>query len=553
MDLQFTLDNSDLWRVRCVRGSAWERRGGRRSWRHADSGSTRSGAGGLSRPLIAGVLAAVFLLGGAAAAVAQELALEDAVAAAIERSSALAQSELRTELARLRAETVADASDTRWTVSGDPVYALNTRRAADFASVSNPADFPPAPTTTLTNTTGGTVSVQQPLPTSGVLSGSVGTSFSANTTFPEDGDAATTFSLTPSASVALSQPLFVDGAFIDTRQPELTLEQAERGVSESRVTERQVRQQTAVTVARLFVQLDSLRRAMELQQSQRSLLQAQLEQARIRSEQGQGSQQEVFGLEVQLNRSEDAMLQTRLSARELELELSRITGLDISADTELTGIEPLSGRLEAVTAEAGSTLDLQAAELAIDRARTDLELARKQEAATAQLSLALSPRYADARENADSLTGAVTDYFGEGGGLDVALSLGLTVPLDQRATNERERRQAEISLDIAQRERDRIALEQATRFEVARERIAILQERIELLAFEIEFEQEQLASEEELVEIGASTQLRVQQLRGTVISREGELADLHAQLVLERLDLAARFASDPVGVLTGGD
>lgn len=496
--------------------------------------------------------AAVLTMVPIAPASGAELALDDAIVAAIDRSYLLEQSRLRTEIADTRVEATVEATDPRLSLESEPLYALNTQRGSNFADVTSPLDFPPDPTTTVINSTGAGLAVQQPLPTTGVLSGKLGTSLSASTSVPDEGDSTTTWSFQPSVSVALSQPLFVDGRFVDTEEPLLVLEQAQRGAAESRLSEEQIRQQLATSVTRLYVQLDSLRRAMELQRTQRSLLELQLEQARVRSEQGQGSRQETFTLQVQLNRSEDAMLQTRLSAREVELELARLTGVDVDESTTLTGLDDARERLAAVAFERSSpNAELRAAQIAVERAQADLRLATKQAGATASASLALTPRYADTRENPGELGGAFGDYFGDGGGVDVAFSLGMSVPLGEGTRREREVRQAQLALEIARREVDRIVREQQSRLSVVRARLRILEERGELLSFEIEFERDQLESEQELVGIGASTEIQVEQIRANIAARENELADLETQLLLERLQAATIAEEDPVEVLTG--
>ncbi len=503
---------------------------------------------GLASVVAAAVIAVVPI----APAAGEELALDDAIAAAIDRSIPLEQSRLRTAVARTRVEATEETSAPRFSLEAEPVYALTTQRSSNFADVTSPLDFPPDPTTTVANSTGVGIVLQQPLPTAGVLSGNVGTSLSASTSFPDEGDTTTTWSFQPSVSLALSQPLFVDGAFVDTEEPSLVLEQVERGAAESRLSEEQIRRQIATNVTQLYVQLDSLRRAMALQRTQRRLLELQLDQARVQREQGQGSRQETFSLQVQLNRNEDAMLQTRLSTREVELELARLTGVDVQESTTLTGMDDARARLGAVDFEqASANAELRAAQIGVGRAETDLRLARKQARAAASASLALTPRYEDERENPDTLGGAFGDYFGEGGGVDVAFSLGVSVPLGEQTRREREVRQAELALEIAQREVDRVVREQRSRLAVVRERLRILEERAELLSFEMEFERDQLESERELVAIGASTELQVERIRANIAARESELADLETQLLLERLQAATIANEDPVALLTG--
>ncbi len=501
-----------------------------------------------AQTLLVGVL---LLVAGSAAA--QSLTLAEALQSALSESIDLEQSRVRTTIAATQVDRVLDSTRPRLSVSADPAYGLVSQRGTDFASIASVADFPPEPTTTVINSTGATLSLQQALPTNGLLSTGIGTTLSATTAIPDTGDTTTSYSFRPAVSLSVSQPLFVDGSLVDTEEPRLVLEQAERGVGESSLTEERIRRQIAANVVRTWAQLDGVRRAIDVQLEQRRLLAQQLEQAEIRREQGQGSRQESFTLQVQINRTDDAILQTRLSARELELQLGSLTGLAITSQTRIEPLQIIDETLVAALAEATPrlTLDGRAAATAVERAATDLRIARKQERATGQLSLSLTPRYEDSRESPDSLGGAFTDYFGEGAGVDVSLSLGFTVALGEDAAREREVRLARLAVELAEFETRRVDEDRLSQLEIIREREQITEQRVELLRFEIEFERAQLANELELIGIGASTELTADQIRSTIAARENELADLETQRFLQRVDRATLLGLD-IADLFGG-
>jgi len=505
------------------------------------------------RSLGARTLFAVVLVLIAASAAAQSLTIAEALQAALTRSIDLEQSRIRTAIAATQVERVLDSTRPRLSLSADPVYGLVSQRGTSFASVSSIADFPPEPSTTVTSSTGADLSLQQALPTSGLLSTSIGTTLSAATAIPDTGDPTTSYSFRPSVALSVSQPLLVDGALLDTEEPRLVLEQAERAVDESSLTAERIRRQIAANVLRTYAQLDGLRRAIDIQFEQRRLLGLQLEQAEIRREQGQGSRQESFALQVQINRTDDAIMQTRLSARELELQLGDLTGLDITSQTRIEPLEQIDAGLHAALAEAtpGLAIDSRSAAIALDRATTDLRIAQKQERATGRLALSLTPRYEDSRENPDSLGGAFSDYFGDGAGVDVSLSFGLTVPLGESATREREVHLARLAVELAELELRKIDRDLLSQLEIVRERESITEQRMELLRFEIDYEREQLANEIELVEIGASTDLTADQIRSTIATRQNELADLETQRFLQRVDRAILLGLDIVEVLAG--
>lgn len=485
---------------------------------------------------------------------AQEISLADVLRGAIAQSAELEQANLRTELAASSVDAVLDATRGSFTLAAEPLAGFTTQRGSDFTGLGGAPGSAPA-TTSLIATSGSSLAWRQPLPTGGLLSAAAGATFSAATAFPDSGDATTTYSLAPSVSLALTQPLFVDGRFLDVEEPRLVLEQARRGEAESVVGAAAVREQVVTGAIRLYAQLGSLLRTAELQETQVELLQLQLNQARIRQEQGQGSRTELFALEVQISRTREAIVQTRLSAREAELELERLIGMEIDLSAGLADLsgpaEVLTAALEATEGSAAATVELERAGLALERARTDLAIARKQERATSSVSLALSPRYADEREAPETLGGSVTDYFGEGGGVDVSLALGVTVALGEADRRARELRQAELALAIAESELERVSAQSATQRQIVLARRAATRERIELIEFELSFDEEQLASELELLELGATTELAVEQLRAGIAQRRNELTELSVQLFLQSVDLARLSGLDPADVIIG--
>jgi outer membrane protein TolC len=478
---------------------------------------------------------------------AQRLTLAEAIDGALEQSVDLTQTDLRIASSRLRESAVLESTAPSLEFSSEPAYSLVTQRVPETTV---------GPTTTpgsdlLINSTRVGLGVVQPLPTAGVVSGSLGLGFSATTTRPDDGDASTSYALDPSFSLAISQPLFTGDDFIEAEQPGLILEQARRGTSELEVSREIIRRQVAAVVINLYTQIGTLRRSVELQGAQRELLETQLDQAEIRRESGIGSREDELELQVQINRIDDALLQSQLGIRELSIEFERLTGIAIGPDVELEPAELLGTRVSGRTSDVipSPTEEQRAAALATERAETDLVLAAKQSRATASAALSLTPRYMDQRESPDELAGAVTDYFGDGAGVDVVFSLGITVPIGEESGRAREREQARISLDLARSEEERLERETRYQRELFQVRIRSLESRIELAQFELEFRRDQLANELELVELGVSSQATADTIRNEILAQELALEDLAAQLFLARMDLAAALGGDIAGLV----
>lgn len=478
----------------------------------------------------------------------QPLSLADLVTATLDQSISLRQSQLRQQQSEIARDTVFSAVVPGITLSADPLYGFDSRRTPD------PAAVPPTNVDTRSNSTGLGLSARQLLPTGGVLAGSAGATLSATVTDP-DGAAETTYSLSPSVSLSLSQPLFVDGSLIDVDQFFLNRDSATLSVVSAATGTATVREQVALSVVRLVAQRNSLRRAVTAQQTQQRLVQIRLDEAEIREEQGQGSRQDIVTLQVQLNQLQDAELQSRLAARELELELSRLTGLAVSADTRLIVPEgtAVSQQTPGDGAEAGLPLSIEQAQAEVRSAEISYELARKQAAATADFFLSLTPRYADERENADSLSGAFSDFSGDGSGVDVRLGLNLEIPLTEGASRRRTAEQAAIGLELARESLVQAQRELAASRELIGLRVSTLQQRIDLLEFDVAFEREQLESDRQLLELGSVTPFQVAQREASIESTEMDLQNLQAELYLQLLEAHRLGGGDIVSFVTEGD
>ena len=478
----------------------------------------------------------------------QRIGVDDAVRSAIAQSPSVEQAALRVRLTELARDAIVDSTRPGFTLSADPAYALRTQRGSNFASISSIADFPPQTVSSATHTSGVGLAVRQPLPSAGVLTAGTTASAAATVTRSDD-DPTASFSLTPSLSASLVQPLFVDGRFIDTEQPRLALSAADASVGGAVLAVRAGREQVALAVVRLYQQLGLLRRSIDLQRAQQELLTLQLAEATVRVEQGDGSRQLLTTLEVQRNRSRDIELQNQLAAREVEIELSRLTGLGFGPGVGLDD-QVWSPPLADEPMDRATTSMLQARNAA-EEARIELARSRKSERATARIALSLTPRYQDSRESPDTLSGALTDYFGEGAGVDVVVSIGVDVPLDTARARARAVEQASIAVALAE---SQVALQDdddAASRAILSARADTLRRRIELAEFDLRFEIDQLASDVGLRDLGMVTDIEIARREVTIANRRFDIDAMRSDLALNALE-SARLDGHAIDELFGG-
>ncbi len=474
--------------------------------------------------------------------------LAELVAAALEASRDISDAAIRTRLAEIARDSVLDTVTPELTLTADPAYGLRTQRGSNFAEISDIAEFPPEPTTTVTQSTGLTLSAVQLLSTGGVVNGSVGSGLSATVSDAASDASTTTYALSPQVSLSISQPLFVDGKLIDATQLRLNRESANNALATAQLGEAAVREQITVLTVQLALQRESLRRAALLQRSQQALLELQLDDARVRQNQGQGSQQQILALEVQLNRSRDAELQSMLAARELALQLRELTGVSLDENEPIA--IPASAGPGAADGQCGrsadeSSLPISQAERELRSAELDYELARKQAGATANLAVTATPRYRDEREDPADLGTVFSDFSGDGSGVDLNLVLTLEVPLTAGGERRRTVEQARLSLDLAESALERARVETESQEELLELRMDTLSRRIELLEFDLAYERDLLTNDRELLELGSRNQINVEQREFSVQAKEIDLANLRGELLLQRLELARVVGKDP--------
>jgi outer membrane protein TolC len=333
----------------------------------------------------------------------------------------------------------------------------------------------------------------------------------------------------------------------------LNRESADASLAAARTGEEALRQQVVLQTVQLASQRESLRRAAQLQQEQQELLRLQLEQARVRQNQGQGSAQQISALEIQLNRARDAELRNTLAARELALGLERLTGRTVPEQSIIVfpdatgGADHDDGREggDSGLADGVRSPQVARAESELRAAEADYQLARKQAGATANLAITATPRYRDEREDPEDPATVFSDFTGDGSGVDLNLVLTLEIPLTEGGARRRAVEQAQLSLELAESALERTRREQDSQSVLAELRIETLAQRIELLEFELAFEREQLQSDRELQELGSATRVDIARRLLTITGRENELANLRTELLLQQLELIRLRGDDP--------
>lgn len=415
-------------------------------------------------------------------------------------------------------------------------YTLNTRRVVQGATAEDQ----------VIHTVGAGIEVQQALPTNGVVQGALGANLSVTR-----GDAESS-QFVPEFSVIVSQPLFAGDSMIDTKLFQASRRSEEVKYRQAIVTSEIQRNQVVRSAIDLFVRVASLERSLGVLERTVDVLTRQLEDARINLQQGLISDTNVLALQVTLNTQRENLLNLELSAVEARQALARTIGLERPPDNwELVdefGEGDFSSLLEdARNAGIDENRQVVLGRLGVVKADSDVIGNDRIERPQLTVTATASPAYPAGTRS--SVSAAFGDYFEGGTGVDSVLAVELQIPLLTRQERAyRERIDAAVR-DIAVTNLNDTRREAGNNLQTLELNRRFLTERVELALTDVEYEAQRLENERALLEVGASTELAVDQVGLDVASRQNELWQLRAELYLNSLDILMAAGIDLASAL----
>lgn len=378
--------------------------------------------------------------------------------------------------------------------------------------------------------------VQQNLPTSGRVTAGVNHRFQQTRL-----DGETTIEQVPELQVAYSQPLFFTSTVVDTSVFRAGRRSAELAYEQAGLTTDAQRNGSIQEGLSLFVEVASLRRSVDLLQRTIDLVERQLEAAELDREQGLLSDNAVLALQVTQNDRRESLFDTQLALVQTEQALARVLGEE-SLDgrpldeTSLTAV--FGERIDEITSIQDNPT-VRASRLGVEQARRDALLNDLTDRPQLDLSVNARPLYPAVRDDPADVGGSLNDYFESGADIATTVAVSLRIPLLTR--RERASREA---IDEATTTYAAIALEDT---ELATYNLLrtlqlnrdFLIRRGDILETDIAFQEQRLQSERDLLAAGASTQLRVDEVKLDLIARQNEAWEVSAELFLNALDILA--------------
>ena len=342
----------------------------------------------------------------------------------------------------------------------------------------------------------------------------------------------------PLISLSLSQPLFVNGRFMDTGAASLNRRLGQIGWDRAVLNERELKNRLILNSLLLLNQVVSLRETLGYLEAQLDLFNLELLKGRENRNLGRISETDLLALELKKGRQERIIFDTRYQLAVAEFTLAGSLGLDglgplkpewnISAGNNPIPADPLkNGELHPA---------LTAAYMTLEERNIISRLNGLSEGITADINLRMAPLYPSGREASGNLSDSFKDLASEDAGFSVSLNLGLRFPLYTGGA---------VS---ARRERDRL-LSESVRLNLEKEKRALrdnlnlilrnidtLEEKILFLEEQAAYDRILLQKERERVSLGLATDLDVETVRVSLFSKENEKAAAERELLIRLLE-----------------
>lgn len=421
-----------------------------------------------------------------------------------------------------------------------------------------PAGIAGAPSSidSVTNSVGATFSVEQPLPTSGVVSGAVGADISLL------GGDAESLEVAPVLSATWSQPLLVNGELLGDSILRATLRSAAIARERVAASNRLQRNGAVQGAMAQWVQVGALRRTVATLEATRALLQAQLANAELDRESGLVSENTVLALQVSVNGTSAGVFDAQLALTEAELNLARSLGIspaEIVIPDEFV-VPALPSDLDAVTDPsmnpvpeglvAGSPA-VAIQDLTIDQVAQGVLLRGIEDRPFLVVTGRVAPQYAPDRAESRNPVDAIADLIADGASLDTTLAVNLSIPLRTDRERAARARIDELAAEDAARARATTLSEERRRLETLLVSRGFIIQRLELVEVDARFQRQRLANQRVLAEGGVATDLSVQEIELELRRRADERWSLRAELLLNALQIHATVGNDLVAVLSG--
>ncbi len=408
------------------------------------------------------------------------------------------------------------------------------------------------------------LSVSQILPTAGSLFLSLEDTMTADTIGSESINGGSTsnpanqYAQKPKLSIGLTQPIFLNGKVLDLDLFPATVRKAELGYKEQDLATRAQRNLSVAQAVQTYLLVVQLRANVAQTTKSIAVTQGNVAAAEKNFSLGLLAEADLLDARIGLSRQQQGLLELSSTLGRAERALAHLIGRDDLQGMDLSDTVPAV----ALTLDPGQVLDRALANhpllaqraLVAEERRLDEILGGQASASTLSLSFSYAPRYpytASPPYMTTDVGSSFGDLFGTGSGQDYSLALGLTIHLfdgGKAAENKAAAQAVSAAADqstLAQRQ----AIQDQVELDLLQK--ASLEEKVTLLTQSLSLAQRRLATEQNLLDLGKSTDVNVAAKEAEVDLSANDLWRSRADLLLTVLDLESLAGEELAPILEG--
>ena len=406
------------------------------------------------------------------------------------------------------------------------------------------------------------VSLSQLLPTAGslafTLENTMGVETSGSKKEGEDEPQSMDpeYSQRPEMGLSISQPVFLNGKFIDMDLFPASVRKARIGYLKEEQVYRNVKNRAILNALSLYFNIIGLRRNIENQEESIGLTGSRLKQAEQNFRLGLIAETDVWEINIFLGSQNQILLDLRYSLLQAERTLARSLGLDDLSTYTFTGTIPAVSIPYSDEELANRSLSshplIQQDILSAEEGELDGILSGQQHASTLSLSFSVNPKYPASREDT-TFSGSVSELFEDDSEIDYTFSASLRVPLYKGGKRKHDTESSAALLRITQenlRMKRETVLQQLEILLLKKEN---LEDKIRLLETDAALQERRLEMERNLLSLGKSTDVDVSSRRIEFETKSDELWRTRADLYISILEIFSQIGEDVQQSIEGTD
>lgn len=389
----------------------------------------------------------------------------------------------------------------------------------------------------------GGLSIRQLLPTYGELSLSLNDSISLNTL-----DENLSISQSPSLQLRLTQPVLLNGKFIDTDVYKAEFDLLGESVETRELLYRTEKNRVLSEAFTLY--LAELYQQKQIANTERRI---KLKEQRLAGEQLMFEQGFMSFTDFQKSKLElDSFMKSvmELEYRMLTNHQLLLQTLGIREDVDVTGNTAefpeinIKEKDELVNAAMENSDQIIIKSRELESVRKSAVLSGLESAVLMDFGFSLTPHYPDERTSEDNFGRSFSDFFENGAGLDWSLSLGVNVPIDEIGKNEYRNRINESRIMKAEKILELAREDTANKIILCLENRKFLEKRKTFLENSIALDRKTLEDTRKLFEFEMVTELDVEEASAELESKQNQLWEIESLLFLNALDIYSLCGDD---------